>query len=207
MSTKQSLFVAFAVLIAAAIFFSCGFDVQQAGLGLALVGIGFTSNPRIYFDPNEGCEYLIGQGPNGEAMRQKIWRDPFIYTFPVYSNLAVAASLAQTIVIAADSDFEWIAGAYNFSLANAAFTVSSRPVPNGTVLVTDLGSGRQLQNNPVPVEHWFGSADDDPYELPLSKVFTRNATIQITFTNTDAAVTTGQLRLSMLGYKIFYYGG
>lgn len=155
-------------------------------------------NPRIVMDEG-GNEYMLRDG-----QRARIWRDPFEYVFPVFSNLAAGAAGTQIVTIQADSDFEWVYGAYQFNLANAAFTESTRPIPNCTVLITDQGSGRQMMNAAIPVENLFGMPGQ-PFELPLSKVFRANATIGAQVTNIDAATATGQLRLTMIGYKIFYY--
>lgn len=155
-------------------------------------------NPRIRIDEN-GDEFLV-QG--GQAA--KIWRDPFTYVFPVFSAVAAGAQATQQLTIQSDADFEWVYGAYQYSLAFAAFTESTRPIPNSSVVIQDQGSGRQLSNAAVPVENLFGMPWQ-PFELPLSKVFKANSTLAAILTNNDAAVATGRLYLSLIGYKIFYY--
>lgn len=157
-----------------------------------------SSNPRIVMEA-DGTEWLVVDG-----QRAKIWRDNFEYVFPVFSSIAAGAQQSQQITIQSDSDFEWCFGAYQYSLAYAAFTESTRPIPNSSVLIVDQGSGRQLSNAAVPIEALFGFPGQ-PYELPLSKVFKKNATISAQVTNFDAAVATGKLYLVMNGYKIFYY--
>lgn len=130
--------------------------------------------------------------------------DWFTYQVPVFSNLAAAGGTATNqILIQADADFEWVAAVYQFDLAAAAYTYTTRPIPNMTIQITDSGSGRQLMNAAVPVTSIFG-APEKPQMLPISKVFKRNATIQFTATNFDAAVATGNLRLSLIGWKTFY---
>lgn len=130
--------------------------------------------------------------------------DMFTYQVPVFSNLAVNAQATNQLLIQADADFEWVAAVYEFDLAAAAFTSNTRPLPNCTVQITDTGSGRQLMNAAVPVTSIFGGAEQ-PQMLPITKVFKRNASIQFTVTNFDAAVTNGNLRLSLLGWKRFYF--
>ena len=135
----------------------------------------------------------------------KIYRDLFTYQVPVFTNLAAAGGAATNqILIQNDSDFEWIAGAYEFDLAAATYVNAAQNVPNMTILIVDTGSGRQLMNAAVPIINLFGQLGQ-PYTLPISKVFGRNSSIQFTATNIDAAVATGNLRLSLIGWKIFYY--
>lgn len=153
---------------------------------------------RIFTDAN-GDEWLRLNGK-----QSRIWRDWFVYELANVTNLAAGASITQQLTIQADSDFEWTHGVYQFNLANAAITWQARPIPNCSVLIVDQGSGRQLMNAAVPVENLFG-APWQPLLLPISKVFGRNSTVAFTITNFDAAVNTGQLKLTMLGYKIFYY--
>ncbi len=55
----------------------------------------------------------------------------------------------------------------------------------------------------VPVTSIFGQPEN-PYVLPITRTFKANASIQFTATNFDAAVNTGNLRLSLIGFKRFY---
>jgi hypothetical protein len=143
---------------------------------------------------------FVPQPPPGA----KIYRDLFTYEVPSFDLLAVGAAVTNQVLIQNDSDFEWIAAAYEFDLAATTYVNAAQNVPNMTILIVDTGSGRQLMNAAVPVIALFGQLGQ-PYTLPISKVFGRNSSIQFTATNIDAAVTTGHLRLSLIGWKIFYY--
>lgn len=155
-------------------------------------------NPRIQVRA-DGTEWLVMDGKEA-----RIWRDFFVYGFPAVTDLAAGGQITVNLNIQSDSDFEWIYGAYQYSRAEAAFTESSRPIPNSRVLLIDAGSGRQLSNQAVPIENLFG-IPWQPYELPISKVFKANTTISAQVTNFDAAVADGNLQLQLVGYKIFYY--
>lgn len=133
---------------------------------------------------------------NGET----VVLDYFTYQIPVFSNLAVGASNTQQVIVQANTNFEWMQAVYEFDLAAAAFTESTRPIPNCTVLIVDVGSGLQLMNTAVPVTSLFGPPNR-PYILPITRTFKGNAAIQVTVNNFDAAVTTGNLRLSLIGLK------
>jgi hypothetical protein len=132
-------------------------------------------------------------------------REFFQYQVPVFSNIANAGgTLTQNLLIQADSDFEWSEGTYEFDLASAAIALSTQQVPNMTILIVDSGSGRQLSSAAVPVPSLFGPLVM-PHRLPITKVFKANSNIAVTAVNFDAAVATGNLRLTMTGWKIYYY--
>jgi hypothetical protein len=132
--------------------------------------------------------------------------DFFVYEFPLVSNLALAGNATPQVQIQNDADFEMRALAYYFNLANAAFTSSTRPIPNVTIMLTESGSGRNLFNNPVPLPNIAWNGEGAMRYLPWPKIFGRNANVQATIVNFDAAVVTGQLFLSMIGRKLFASG-
>lgn len=135
------------------------------------------------------------------------WEDPTYKRrdFYVYEAeaLAIAAggSANDVINIEADSDFILQKLAYQADNAGAQQTDSTRVIPNVTVQITDTGSGRQLMQNPVPIESFFGYGAL-PFILPNPRIFMRNSTIQIAFTSFEAAATPN-VRLAFIGYKIY----
>jgi hypothetical protein len=138
---------------------------------------------------------------------QQVVLDWFTYQVPVFSNLAVNVGAATNqFTIQSDADFEWVMSTYEFDVAAAAFTYATQPIPNMTILIVDTGSGRQLMNNAVPVTSIFGNAQH-PFVMPISRVLKANATLQFTAVNFDAAVNTGNLRLSLHGWKQYYMPG
>lgn len=145
-----------------------------------------------------------GLGDNGQPYNpentQAYRRDFYVYV-ATFSGLAAAASANGTIQIEADADFMLQKLAYEADIAAAAFTASTRPVPNVNIQITDTGSGRQLMNNPVPIPSFFGTGEL-PFILPNPRKFTKQTTIALAVTNFDAAVTYN-LRLSFIGYKIY----
>lgn len=134
-----------------------------------------------------------------------VMREFFQYQVPVFNALAAAGgTVTNQLLIQADSDFEWSIGSYEFDLASAAVTLSTQSIPNMTVLVTDSGSGRQLSSAAVPVTNLFGPLTK-PFVLPITKVFKANSNLSVTAVNFDASVATGSLRLTLTGWKIYYY--
>jgi hypothetical protein len=127
-------------------------------------------------------------------------RDFYIYEAEALA-LAPAASANDIVNIEADSDFLLQKFAYQADIAAAAYTDSTRPIPNITVQLIDSGSGRQLMQNPIPVSSFMGTGEL-PFILPNPRKFLRNSTIQVAFTNFDAAATYN-IRLAFIGYKIY----
>lgn len=147
-----------------------------------------------------GDEWLV----YGGRRKAILFRVPFIYQVPAISNTAAGATATPaTVLIDAGSDFLWQAGTYEFDLAAAAYTYSTRPMPNMTVVINDSGSGRNLQNIAVPVGAFFGAVEKPVVRL-LPYLFAGGATVTFTATNFDAAVTTGNLRMSLIGQQIYY---
>lgn len=136
-------------------------------------------------------------------MPDSVVADFFIYSFAQIGPLAVAGAGQDQVIIQDDSDFELRALSYHFTLADAAFTQSTRPVPNWTIQLTDTGAGRNLFNNPAPLTSIAYPGEAGVRALPWPKILRRNSTIQITLTNFDAAVATGRCRVAMLGRKLF----
>jgi len=122
--------------------------------------------------------------------------DDFIYSTGVSGPRALGAiepgaTGIATISIEADSYFKWIKATYRAyttaSLsANAQSAENSRIVPNALVEITDSGSGRKLQNTPVPIDSVFGTGTF-PAILPLPRIFLPRSTITFAVTNLAAA--------------------
>ena len=127
-------------------------------------------------------------------------RDFYIYEAEALA-IAPAASVNDIINIEADSHFMLQKFAYEADIAAAAFVFNTRPIPLITIQLIDSGSGRQLMQNPIPVSSFMGDGQL-PFILPNPRKFLRNSTIQIAFTNFDAAITYN-IRLAFIGYKIY----
>ena len=91
--------------------------------------------------------------------------------------------------------------AFQADIGGAAFTDSTRVIPNVSVQLTDTGSGRQLMQNPIPIPSIFGWGEL-PYVLDNPRKFDRNSTIQVAFANFDTAIAYN-VRLAFIGYKIY----
>lgn len=127
-------------------------------------------------------------------------RDFYIYEAEALA-LAAGANANDIINIEADSDFIMQKMAWQADIAAAAYTDATRPWPSISIQLIDTGSGRQLMQNPIPVTSFMGTGEL-PFILPNPRKFLRNSTIQIAFTNFDAAVAYN-IRLAFIGYKIY----
>lgn len=128
--------------------------------------------------------------------------DYFHYSTEALS-LAPAATATRNIQIEADADFVWVKAALWADVAGAAQTTSSIVIPLVTVAITDSGSGRNLQNRPIPIALLAGDLGL-PYNNSVPRKFAANSNITVTFTNESAATTYANLRLVFQGFKRFY---
>lgn len=130
-------------------------------------------------------------------------RDFYVYEARTTAGTPIAAGVTQTdtIPVEADSNFILEKLAYIADIAGAALTQATQVVPLVTVLIKDTGSGRDLMSNPIPIPSMFGFGYL-PFVLPKPRIFFRNTTIQITFTNFSAA-TAYNVQLAFIGYKVY----
>lgn len=137
---------------------------------------------------------------NGRRYEQ----DFYIYSTPIITSLAAAASQTVIIPIEADSSFTIIKASYFADIAGAAQTDSTRVIPLVSVQIQDSGSGRNLQNVAIPI-NCYGGSDGLPFVWPIPREFKPSSSISVTFTNFSAATTYANLRLTFSGIKKFFY--
>lgn len=143
---------------------------------------------------------IVASQMNNPEKVDTVRRDFYVYEAEALAILP-AGSANDIINIEADSDFILQKFAFQADIAAAAYTDATRPWPNISVQLIDSGSGRQLMQNPIPVTSFMGTGEL-PFILPNPRKFLRNSTIQVAFTNFDAAVTYN-IRLAFIGYKIY----
>jgi hypothetical protein len=128
--------------------------------------------------------------------------DYFVYELD-FPTIDSGASATNNFTVQADSNFLWQYGAFYASVAGAAFTDDTRPIPNCNLIITDSSSGRQLMSNAVPIASMFGTGQL-PFQLPSPRFFRSNTIVSVFITNFDAAVDY-DLKLSFIGTKFFQY--
>ena len=129
--------------------------------------------------------------------------DFYTYSF-VVASLAAAASATSTISVQANAAFVIVKLAVMADLAGALQTDSSRVIPLVNVSINDSGSGRNLQNTPVPLGNIAGSAQL-PFVMPQQRILMPSSSVQALFTNYSAASTYLNLTLTLIGYQVFEY--
>ncbi|RPH75965.1 hypothetical protein EHM76_00355 [bacterium] len=135
-------------------------------------------------------------------------RDLYVYEAQALA-LAASATLTDVVQIEADSSFILQKLAYHAqapadtALASAALGLvdSQRIIAPVAIVITDTGSGRQLMPAPIPIPSLFGTGQL-PFILPNPRLFMRNSTISIQFTNLDAT-NAYSVRLAFIGYKVY----
>lgn len=81
----------------------------------------------------------------------------------------------------------------------------NQPIPEATVEVKDMASGRAFMREPVMISNWFGRGFF-PYKIPLGgKVFYKSQTIEVTVVNVSGAKIL-PMSLRWQGEKIFTTG-
>jgi len=138
----------------------------------------------------------LGQvGVGGEVIK-----DFFIYEED-FSAIASGSSQTGSINIQADSDFVVQKLTFFSDIAGAVQTDSTRVIPLISLQITDTGSGRNLMESAIPVSNLFGTGQI-PFILPQPKLFLARSSVTITVDNFSDS-TTYNLRLSLIGYKVF----
>ena len=120
------------------------------------------------------------------------------YTYGVtFAALGNGQTAQNNILIEADSAFR----VNKLSAAIAAGSqASTRGVPVGTIIIRDTGSGRQLMNQAIMISSLFGTGDN-PFILPVPRLFAPRSTINFEVTNLSGADFT--LQLSLHGAKVY----
>lgn len=134
----------------------------------------------------------------------RLWIQDFYIYVADFGTLAASASASLALSVEADSTFVWTKASY-YADANpiAAQTDSSRVIPNVLVSITDSGSGRNLQNKPVPL-NCYGGHDGLPLVLPVAREFKASSSINVSITNVSTVVF-NNLKFCLIGYKKFLY--
>lgn len=130
-------------------------------------------------------------------------RDFFAYPI-TFNGLAAGGAAQGAIQIQADSDFELQKLTMFADIASADETEATRVLPLVTVQITDTGTGRSMFSAPVPIPAIYGDGRI-PFILPVPKVFSKNSSVAFAVANFSGA-TTYNLRLLMVGAKVFAYG-
>jgi len=131
-------------------------------------------------------------------------QDFFIYSTPVIASLANGAQTQVSINFEADTQFTVVKTAYFCDIAGAVQTAASRVIPLVLVSMTDSGSGRNLQNAPIPLDVLAGTGEL-PMIWPVPRQFAPNSTLSFTFENYSAGTTYENIRLCLLGFKTFKF--
>lgn len=134
-------------------------------------------------------------------MNGRTVKDYYIYMSEV-NALANGASLTDTVTIEADSDFVLVKMAYFVDLAGAPIVGDALIVPLVNITINDSGSGRNLQNKPVPIDCMAGRGLL-PFVLPVPRKFRARSSINFTYDNYSAGTTYTNVRLALIGYKTF----
>lgn len=121
------------------------------------------------------------------SLKKSILPKKYGITIPA---LAVGGTVTQQIQIGANGDFFLTRILFRASLAGAAQTISSVPVPNVRALFTDSGSDEQWANQAIDLSQW-GSLGGNVYawQQPYPRCISGRSTVSAQFTSFEAANT------------------
>ena len=124
-------------------------------------------------------------------------KDFFVYSVDFLPLTASVVSQAGDIQIQADSHFMIMAGVREVRDTTNATVIAAPPE---LVRILDAGSGRELNNQELPIDNLFGTAQLPSY-WPYPKIIKASSTLTTFLTNLEA--TDRNARISYLGFKIF----
>lgn len=145
---------------------------------------------------------------------RRISFDPFTYASTL--TFTTLGTLQSNINIQADSDFVILNTTYWSNYTDSTYvndgnevTSAGRLLFDGTILLTDTGSGRTMMNQAVAVDSMFGTGQF-PYVWPQPKLMRALSSLQIQVNNLIATQTnfpydTLSVYLQFNGLKVFTY--
>jgi len=133
-----------------------------------------------------------------DPLGEQFTEDFFIYEVN-QPSLAPGVSVQLPINIQADSAFEWL---FTTATGSTATTGSNNDNWNVNVLVIDQTSARNLASAAMPLLH-FGGSGQLPFILPIPRRFMSKTTLSVVLTNFDTAATLLNVRIQLVGRKIF----
>jgi hypothetical protein len=147
---------------------------------------------------------VAGSGSQSNIPPVQYWEDFAVYEIDS-GSIANGVTNVVNLSIQQDSAFKWMKSCVFADLAGAPQLQSSQVIPLATLQITDLGSGRNLFSIPSPIGNVFGLMGN-PLILPIPRRFKPFSQIQFTFANFSAGTTYSNIRLSLIGTKIFRGG-
>jgi hypothetical protein len=151
---------------------------------------------NAWADPNTGRTYS---------------EDLYSYVFKYPSTIAHGTSLDKTIIIEADSNFEWISSSFGWT--DNAGAMKTADQITATVQVLDGGTNRQLLSQASSLLNIAGASVSTPggaiaipQTLLQPRLFQSKAPVTVTIADTDSAADMDLAYFVMHGRKIFELG-
>lgn len=146
---------------------------------------------------NPGIQMLIGI-----MSENNIEMQPAHYPLRFAALAAVTTAAPQTVKVDSSAPFMLVQQQYWCAPSPVTvMTAATRIIPNATVLITDLQSGRNWQDAAVPVPTIFGTGEN-PWFYPQPRLIAANANLSVVTANYDTAQTI-DLYLTFSGYRFY----
>ncbi len=125
----------------------------------------------------------------------------FIYTANIGT---LAAGISSTTRIQIESDSQFVVQKLTYFVTDSSETSqtdATRIVPNLALSIVDTGSGRNLQNDSIPITSICGTGEL-PHILATPKTFKANSIITVQVSN-FATTNYANIFINFIGKKIF----
>lgn len=152
--------------------------------------------------------YIDSVYPERQGQPAHKWIIPYTYTFSIPAPLAAGAAAVGTINMQANSDFFMTRISARASIAAAAQTVSTVPVPLVRLLITDTGSNQQFSNQAVDLGNLMtaGAQIQGTADLPWPRFVGGRSSLLLNLTSYEAAAAYSTLDIALHGVLVFLAG-
>lgn len=136
---------------------------------------------------------------------------PAFYSAP-FQNSVVAAGATVTVSTSIQSDSHFVVRYFSITAYDSNPVVVAPTTPPLLISFFDTGSGRQMLDNPQPIQNLCGGAAAGagngslPFILPEPWLIRAGATVQTTLQNLGIR-TYPTVIVSFSGFKVFKFGG
>jgi len=141
------------------------------------------------------------------------WYSTYVQGLVSATSQTSSIPLQSQLQITAAYDFYWVATTYKADIAGNMATItgqeepveSSAMLPRVTISITDMGSGRILTPNPVPIDQLAGPGGERPYRLILPRKMPATTLYQFTwqaYGSPGSSITYNYIYLTLHGFVV-----
>lgn len=142
----------------------------------------------------------------GPDVAQRLWLEPYSYVISFSSFVGATGTASGQLAINSNADFVLLRINYEATLASVQ-TVSSKPVAQVRLQVTDAGSGQAFFNSAMPLETLASHAFPSRF-MPYPRFLSANSSLSLALTGyAGAAETYSAVDIVFDGIRVRQYSG